>query len=60
MCARCHVFDWDVIEASGGGHIYSYAIHHHPPFDTAVRAEISVDRGDDMLLVRWRFDEAGA
>ena len=31
MCPKCHSFEWDVVEASGMGTIYSYATHHHPP-----------------------------
>jgi uncharacterized OB-fold protein len=93
MCSACNSLDWDTVQASGRGNIYSYTtIHHgpmpptsHPPVAVlvameegirmvgdlidadrssppavgqAVRAEILADPGDDMLLVRWRIEEA--
>lgn len=30
-CGACGGFDWDTVEASGRGEVYSYAVHHHPP-----------------------------
>jgi uncharacterized protein len=30
MCSRCRSFDWDTVEASGHGRIYTFAIHHSP------------------------------
>jgi uncharacterized OB-fold protein len=32
VCPSCHSFDWDTVEASGRGTVYSYVINHHPPF----------------------------
>ncbi|MEU6432370.1 MaoC family dehydratase N-terminal domain-containing protein [Microbispora sp. NPDC046973] len=29
-CPHCGSFEWDVAEASGGGHVYSYVVAHHP------------------------------
>ncbi|MBG0817922.1 bifunctional MaoC family dehydratase N-terminal/OB-fold nucleic acid binding domain-containing protein [Planomonospora sp. ID82291] len=29
-CPRCGSFDWDTVEASGRGHVYSYVVNHHP------------------------------
>ncbi|GAT69929.1 hypothetical protein PS9374_05609 [Planomonospora sphaerica] len=29
-CPRCGCFDWDTVEASGRGHVYSYVVNHHP------------------------------
>jgi uncharacterized OB-fold protein len=31
MCPRCHSLEWDTIEASGRGTVYSFVIPHHPP-----------------------------
>jgi uncharacterized OB-fold protein len=31
MCPVCHSLDWDTVEASGRGHVYSYVVAHHPP-----------------------------
>jgi uncharacterized OB-fold protein len=30
MCPHCHSLDFDVIELSGDGEVYSYAVLHHP------------------------------
>jgi uncharacterized OB-fold protein len=30
VCTRCHSFDWDTVQASGRGTIYSYVVMHHP------------------------------
>lgn len=30
-CASCHSFEWDTVEASGRGTIYSWVVVHHPP-----------------------------
>ncbi len=31
MCPSCHSLEWDTIESSGHGEIYSYVTFHHPP-----------------------------
>lgn len=31
-CADCGSREWDTIEASGAGTVYSYVVMHHPPF----------------------------
>ena len=31
ICSRCRSFEWDTIEASGRGSIYTFAVHHAPP-----------------------------
>ncbi|GAB1460583.1 hypothetical protein MASR2M50_23570 [Thauera sp.] len=36
MCIKCHSFDWDTVEASGKGSIYSFVVMHYPevpPFE---------------------------
>ncbi len=30
-CPSCHSLDWDTLEASGRGTVYSYVVAHHPP-----------------------------
>ena len=30
MCPACHSLEWDTIEASGGGTIYSFVVNHYP------------------------------
>lgn len=29
-CPHCHSFEWDTLEASGRGTVYSYVVAHHP------------------------------
>ncbi|QZL03028.1 OB-fold domain-containing protein [Streptomyces sp. BHT-5-2] len=31
-CNGCGAADWDTVEASGAGTVYSYVVMHHPPF----------------------------
>jgi uncharacterized OB-fold protein/acyl dehydratase len=31
MCPRCRSLEWDAVEASGRGTVYSYVVAHHPP-----------------------------
>lgn len=31
-CAACGSPEWDTLEASGAGTVYSYVVMHHPPF----------------------------
>ena len=31
MCPSCHSLEWDAVEASGQGTVYSFVIPHHPP-----------------------------
>jgi uncharacterized OB-fold protein len=31
MCPHCHSLEWDVIEASGRGTVYSFVMPRHPP-----------------------------
>jgi hypothetical protein len=31
MCPVCHSLEWDSVEASGRGCVYSFVVAHHPP-----------------------------
>jgi len=31
MCPSCHSLEWDSVEASGRGSVYSFVVAHHPP-----------------------------
>jgi uncharacterized OB-fold protein len=36
MCPKCHSLEWETLEASGRGRVYSYVVAHHPqipPFE---------------------------
>lgn len=30
VCAACRSYDWDTVEASGRGEVYSYTVNHYP------------------------------
>lgn len=32
MCPRCTGLEWDTIEASGRGTVFSFVMPHHPPY----------------------------
>jgi len=32
MCPRCNSLDWDTVESSGRGEVYSFVMPRHPPF----------------------------
>lgn len=31
MCPRCRALEWDTVDASGRGTVYSFVMPHHPP-----------------------------
>jgi uncharacterized OB-fold protein len=31
MCPECQSLEWDTVEASGRGTVYSFVVPHHPP-----------------------------
>ena len=31
MCPECHSLEWDTVESSGRGVVYSFVVAHHPP-----------------------------
>ncbi len=31
MCPHCRALEWDTVEASGRGTVYSFVMPHHPP-----------------------------
>lgn len=32
MCPRCNSVEWDTIESSGRGDVFSFVMPHHPPY----------------------------
>jgi uncharacterized OB-fold protein len=37
VCLTCGSFEWDALESSGRGSVYSFVLHHHPvipPFES--------------------------
>jgi uncharacterized OB-fold protein len=63
MCASCRSLEWDAIEASGRGSVYSYVVAHHPaipPFDYPnVIALVELEEGTRIVsnLVGLARDE---
>ena len=52
-CAACHSFEWEPVEMSGRGRIYSYVVMHHPaipPFEypNAI-ALVELDEGPRLV-----------
>jgi uncharacterized OB-fold protein len=52
-CPHCHSFDWDTVEASGGGTVHSYVVAHHPrhpAFDYPLLvAVVALDEGTRLI-----------
>ena len=60
ICSACHSFEWDSVEASGRGVIYSYVINHHPQlpaFDYPLPvALIELEEGTRLMSNLVGFD----
>ncbi|MFG2778129.1 bifunctional MaoC family dehydratase N-terminal/OB-fold nucleic acid binding domain-containing protein [Streptomyces prunicolor] len=42
-CNACGGPDWDTVEASGEGTVYSYVVMHHPPFPAFTESDHAAD-----------------
>ncbi|MER5749506.1 OB-fold domain-containing protein [Streptomyces sp. NPDC002088] len=42
-CNACGCPDWDTVEASGEGSVYSYVVMHHPPFPAFTPSDHAAD-----------------
>lgn len=42
-CNACGCLDWDTVEASGEGTVYSYVVMHHPPFPAFTESDHAAD-----------------
>ena len=42
-CNACGCLDWDTVEASGAGTVYSYVVMHHPPFPAFTESDHAAD-----------------
>ncbi|MGW2742818.1 bifunctional MaoC family dehydratase N-terminal/OB-fold nucleic acid binding domain-containing protein [Streptomyces sp. NPDC001450] len=42
-CNACGCLDWDTLEASGAGTVYSYVVMHHPPFPAFTESDHAAD-----------------
>ncbi|TDC93342.1 MaoC family dehydratase N-terminal domain-containing protein [Actinomadura sp. 7K507] len=61
-CPQCGSFDWDTVEAQGGGHVHSYVVNHHPrhpAFDyPLVVAVIELTEGTRLIANMTGVDAA--
>ena len=53
MCPNCHSLDWDVVEASGRGAVYSFVMPRHPqmPFFDEGYIVVLVELEEGIRLV---------
>ena len=53
MCPHCQSLEWDAIESSGRGTVYSFVIPHHPPLpwfpEPYVVALIDLEEGTRLV-----------
>jgi uncharacterized OB-fold protein/acyl dehydratase len=62
-CANCGSLDWDTVQSTGRGSVYSYVIYHHPPlpgFETPFAVGlIELDEGVRILsnIIDMPLDE---
>lgn len=53
MCGQCRSLDWDTVEASGRGTVYSFVVNHHPQIPgfeyPLVVATIELDEGTRLI-----------
>ena len=42
-CNSCGCLEWDTVEASGEGTVYSYVVMHHPPFPAFTESDHASD-----------------
>lgn len=63
-CPHCRSFDWDTVEAAGGGTVYSYVTAHHPrhpAFDYPLLiAVVELDEGTRLIANLAGVDPGGA
>jgi uncharacterized protein len=58
MCPKCRSLDWETVESSGRGTVYSYVMPHEPrfPFFDYPYIVVLVDLGEGVRLVSNLFD----
>jgi uncharacterized protein len=53
MCPSCHSFEWDTLEASGRGTVYSFVMPRHPPLpwfdDGYIVALVELEEGTRLV-----------
>ncbi|WP_030319343.1 bifunctional MaoC family dehydratase N-terminal/OB-fold nucleic acid binding domain-containing protein [Streptomyces sp. NRRL B-3229] len=56
-CAHCGQPDWDTVEASGEGTVYSYVVMHHPPFPAFTDVDHAADAAGPYAVVLVQLAE---
>lgn len=56
-CAHCGHPDWDTVEASGEGTVYSYVVMHHPPFPAFTEVDQAPDAAGPYAVVLVQLAE---
>lgn len=57
MCPACHSLHWTALPLGGGGTVYSYIVHHHPPIPPfATPHVVAVGDMDDGVRVTAALD----
>ncbi|MFF7759779.1 bifunctional MaoC family dehydratase N-terminal/OB-fold nucleic acid binding domain-containing protein [Streptomyces griseorubiginosus] len=56
-CAHCGHPDWDTVEASGEGAVYSYVVMHHPPFPAFTDVDHAADAAGPYAVVLVQLAE---
>ena len=52
MCPNCHSLEWETIESTGRGTIYSWVLSHHPTEpDAEPRIVVLVDLEEGVRLI---------
>ncbi len=52
MCPSCHSLEWDTLESTGQGTVYSWVLSHHPTEpDSEARVVVLVDLAEGVRLV---------
>lgn len=53
MCPSCHSLQWDALQASGRGSVYSFVVAHHPevpPFELPnIIALVELEEGTRLV-----------
>ncbi|MFC7446793.1 bifunctional MaoC family dehydratase N-terminal/OB-fold nucleic acid binding domain-containing protein [Rhodococcus daqingensis] len=53
MCGQCRSLDWDTVDASGRGTVYSFVVNHHPKIDAfdypLIVATIELEEGTRLI-----------
>ena len=62
MCPRCNALDWDSVESTGRGTVYSFVLPRHPRYpgfdDPHIVVLVELDEGVRML--GYLVDDAGS